>query len=584
MMSVTHRERLQHAIQCHQQGQLIEAIGLYQHLADEISTPELYNNLASAQMAAGMHQDAATTLNQGRADYPDHLELKLTLALHHAVSGRYLDAIALAEEVCTQQPDRPEFVVNLANIYYQAQQLEQAEATYSKVILLDPNSSMAHFNLGTLLHRKGALVQAQHAFDTVLTITPDFYQASLHLGQILVTQGRYKDAVTQYQRVLAREPENPTVHNAIGMAFHVQGMVEQAQQHYHQALRITGDEEEGLVLLANSYRDLNDHTNAEHYYQRALQINPNNEIAQENLRALSTTKIAAWHLPMLADQIRNDAFQQAIQNQVKAGDHVLDIGTGSGLLAMMAAKAGAKQVMACEMIPELAEVATKVIKDNRLSNKITVVNQKSTQLSVGSALNQPANVLISEILDAGLLGEGVLPTFRHAKANLLTDDAILIPQGAQVHACLIQCESIKQLHPIIEISGFDLSAFNQFNPRQNCMTLTLTNTPHQKLTAPFLACEFDFRAPPPPASLTQPNRTEIVITATHSGELHGIAFWFNLQLDDEISLNSGPEAAPLHWGQTVYLFEQNRHVQQGESLRLAVLQSDTQLRFEVMDG
>jgi type II protein arginine methyltransferase len=50
--------------------------------------------------------------------------------------------------------------------------------------------------------------------------------------------------------------------------------------------------------------------------------------------------IPNWHIPMIRDTIRNRAFHQAIRKYVKPNLHVLDIGTGTGLLSMMAVRAG----------------------------------------------------------------------------------------------------------------------------------------------------------------------------------------------------------------------------------------------------
>src|SRR5688500_8629330 len=76
----------------------------------------------------------------------------------------------------------------------------------------------------------------------------------------------------------------------------------------------------------------------------------------------------------LLDQERTSAFKKAIGISIKPGDKVLDCGTGSGILAIFAAQAGAKKVLSFEYDPYIAEVARKNIKQNNLTDKIEVMD------------------------------------------------------------------------------------------------------------------------------------------------------------------------------------------------------------------
>lgn len=62
--------------------------------------------------------------------------------------------------------------------------------------------------------------------------------------------------------------------------------------------------------------------------------------------------------------------------------YVLDIGCGTGLLSLQAARAGAEHVYACEMFSGWAEIATKNVKENGFESVITVFNKHSSSLSV----------------------------------------------------------------------------------------------------------------------------------------------------------------------------------------------------------
>ena len=95
----------------------------------------------------------------------------------------------------------------------------------------------------------------------------------------------------------------------------------------------------------------------------------------------------AWHFDMINDSPRNAAFRQSIEAVLCAACHgqksekhvhVLDVGTGSGLLAMLAAKSGASQVTAFEAEPAVARVATRNVGRNALSETVRVVAMRST--------------------------------------------------------------------------------------------------------------------------------------------------------------------------------------------------------------
>jgi type II protein arginine methyltransferase len=62
----------------------------------------------------------------------------------------------------------------------------------------------------------------------------------------------------------------------------------------------------------------------------------------------------------------------------------------------------------------LADVATVIVARNGYGDRNNVNNRRSTQLRVGAEPTAPADVVIAEVLDVGVLGEGVLPTLRHA--------------------------------------------------------------------------------------------------------------------------------------------------------------------------
>jgi protein arginine N-methyltransferase 7 len=105
-----------------------------------------------------------------------------------------------------------------------------------------------------------------------------------------------------------------------------------------------------------------------------------------------------FHYAMVNDHPRNEFFQQALARVISPAAHVLEIGTGSGLLAMIAARLGARHVTAIEANVHMAALARKNIAANGLADRITVLNAMSTDVMPEQlAPHGPADVLVSEV-------------------------------------------------------------------------------------------------------------------------------------------------------------------------------------------
>jgi len=180
-----------------------------------------------------------------------------------------------------------------------------------------------------------------------------------------------------------------------------------------------------------------------------------------------------WHFEMLNDTARNAFFERAIAAAVRPGDVVLDIGTGSGLLAMIAARAGAAHVYACEANAVMAALARQVVEQNGLSEKITVLSKHSTALRIGADLPERADVLITETFSELIVGEGVLFAISQAKEHLLKPQAVVVPEEVALIGTPYEhpdVEDFLRVNGGDEICGFDLSALDQISARGSMLT------------------------------------------------------------------------------------------------------------------
>ena len=147
----------------------------------------------------------------------------------------------------------------------------------------------------------------------------------------------------------------------------------------------------------------------------ALQLNPALPGAPLSRQRLYNSAVPGWHFSMMNDKGRNEAFQLAIERALrgKKNVQVLDLGSGAGLLAMMAARAGAERVTAVDATPLLAEMARNIIARNGFQDRITVHTKWSLDLTVGEKgdLEAPADLVVSEVVNTGLIGEGMLKSY-----------------------------------------------------------------------------------------------------------------------------------------------------------------------------
>lgn len=118
------------------------------------------------------------------------------------------------------------------------------------------------------------------------------------------------------------------------------------------------------VALGDEYRSANMTDAACKFYHTALDIDPQNTSARSGLDHTLALVLPQWHNAMLNDTNRNDAFVEAIKAAVTASSTVLDIGTGTGSLAMMASRAEAAKVTGCELVGILAQTASEIVKQN----------------------------------------------------------------------------------------------------------------------------------------------------------------------------------------------------------------------------
>lgn len=179
---------------------------------------------------------------------------------------------------------------------------------------------------------------------------------------------------------------------------------------------------------------------------------------------------------------------------------------------------------------------------------------------LGNDIPSQVSLVVTETMDCGLLGEGILKTISHAWKYLLrpaTNKAVskVIPCGAKLYGMAITAPDIRNhCRSKLVIAGINMSSVNiiggdQLDPEGDhdglvvdpiepytTESLSLLHHGYTPLSQPFVIAEYDFCDP---ASLSKSRRPHFDIPVTCTGSLDAIAVWFDVQLDDDISISTG---------------------------------------------
>ena len=358
---------------------------------------------------------------------------------------------------------------------------------------------------------------------------------------------------------------------------HLISSLSPARSHEHRGPRQAAEAADTLVDRAKSEPLTDGGLRTSELLSKALGIDPLHHEAQVLRERLHQVCVPRWHFPMLADAARNSAYARAIRAKVRPGDVVLDIGCGAGLTSMIAARAGAAHVYACEHQPLIARAAERVIADNGLADRITIIPKLSHDIVIGKDMPEPADVVISEIVDTVLLGEGALATLSHAMTTLAKPDARTVPERGRLTAQLVESERLVQEWRPRTAEGFDLSAFHQFASVAQITPSDFATWGLRPLGPKSDLFRFDFANPD-----TRPAQVTTDLGCTDRGTIHAVLVGFEMDLAPGITLTNGLDAGG-HWGRTAILLDRPCPGRNGDHVTITAQHDASQLSVFVHD-
>lgn len=281
--------------------------------------------------------------------------------------------------------------------------------------------------------------------------------------------------------------------------------------------------------------------------------------SQQNLENVCNALVERWHFRMLNDDIRNDMFQQAIRSELEGAAEdfrVLDIGTGTGLLSLFAAKAGCRKVFACDDSQVMCMIVRHVIQQNNLVDMVRVLQQHSTELKPAD-IGGLADLIVTETLDSGAFGEGILQTLIHAKQHLLKPNGRILPQRITLRIAGFESNQMALDHICLNDDFTDMIYL------KGCKLVSNTAEPYDTenvgmvkdfriITSHEDAFTCNFNDVDDMRSILKDQKQNLVKLVSHDvGHLDGFVVWFDLDVDSFNPVSSSPTSKSC-WDNVIF--------------------------------
>lgn len=264
------------------------------------------------------------------------------------------------------------------------------------------------------------------------------------------------------------------------------------------------------------------------------------------------------HRDMLRDVVRTSEYQQAIRAVVQPGSRVIDFGSGTGVLAIFAARCRAAHVDAIEresIVEQARQIAT-------LSGCPEIAFHRGDHSSFqGTGL---ADVIVSEWMGHCLFHESMLEPLIALRDKWLKPDGVMLPRRVSVYAALVVDEAFYEEGSFLEGNpyGIDFGPIADLPLRQSQLVSLRED---QIMRAQCHLGSLDMKTV---------SRTPEVLSGAFTVECDattfGLVAWFDAVLSDDVQFGTGPHQAPTHWQQVFFPFPAPFDVSPARPLNIAL--------------
>lgn len=253
--------------------------------------------------------------------------------------------------------------------------------------------------------------------------------------------------------------------------------------------------------------------------------------------------VLPYHQKMLADGVRNKLLYEAIKKNVTSETNFLDVGAGTGIWAILAAKLGATRVVAIEMEESLIPIIFRHAQENGVADKIEIVHAHSNDFKIRGKFN----LIVGEIFGADAFGEATVNAFVKLRNRFLASKGLLIPQKMIMFAVPVRVDNSLRDLPVglpIKCEFFKSLTFNY--PQ----TFSFSDRHRIKFLAePQKLVEVDFRTVE-----SNPNLQNLSVSwqMDNISEVNAFATFTHSFFTDEIKMDAFDSQS---WNTTIYEFQ-----------------------------
>jgi len=282
--------------------------------------------------------------------------------------------------------------------------------------------------------------------------------------------------------------------------------------------------------------------------------------------------VIEYQRTILADSVRNEALARALKAVIRPGDTVVDLGAGTGFLAMLARRFGAERCFLIENDPDLARLSNELLKRNRVTG-CTVVHAHSSEVT---GLPK-ADVIVSETLGNFAYEESIIEGMKDAR-RFLKPRGRVIPHA--IDQWVVPVTSDRLWH---EVNSWDRVGMGlDFTParQRSVNNMYVKDVRVSDLFADGVVAQtWDH------VDLLQPDNQSVRHGSVEwpiakTTTVYGFALWWVCTLADEIELSTSPKAPATHWKQIYLPVEDSVIVEAGEQLQVGIT-SDTRPRVKI---